>query len=69
MLTVGLPKNYTALQYRIRISDFQGRILREELRKVEEFAIKVDVSNLISGNYVLSLPELEEAISIKFTKN
>ena len=69
LLTVGLPKNYTALQYRIRISDFQGRILREELRKVEEFAIKVDVSNLISGNYVLSLPELEEAISIKFTKN
>ncbi len=69
LLTVGLPKNYVASNYRIRISDFQGRIIQEETIVVENFAIKLDVSKLNRGNYVLSFPELEESGSIKFTKN
>jgi hypothetical protein len=69
LLTVGLPKNYVATNYRIRISDFQGRIIQEETSAAENFAIKLDVSKLNRGNYILSFPELEESVSIKFIKN
>lgn len=69
LLTIGIPANYLASHYRIRISDLQGKDMRDVSVERRDDRLSVDVSFLPAGNYVLSFPDLEEPISLKFTRN
>lgn len=68
-LTLGIPSTYIAPQYRVRISDLNGREIKEFRVDSRENRLTVDVSFLLAGNYLVSLPDLKEPISIKFTRN
>ena len=69
VLTIGIPSTYLASQYRVRITDIQGKEIRDVRVERRDYRLTVDVSFLPAGNYVISLPDLQEPISIKFTKN
>jgi len=69
LLTIGIPSSFLASQYRVRITDLQGKEIRDLRVERRDYRLTVDVSFLPAGNYVISLPDLEEPVSMKFTKN
>jgi hypothetical protein len=68
-LHIAIPSPFVASSYRIRISDMQGREMRDYRVESRDYSVRVDISALPAGNYVLSFPELENQVSIKFQKN
>ena len=69
MLHIGIPNPYTATNYRVRITDMQGREMRDYRVESRENRLSLDISSLPIGNYVINFPELENQVSIKFQKN
>ena len=69
VLHIGIPSQYTALNYRLRITDMQGREIRDYRVESRENRLSLDISKLASGNYVINFPDLENQVSIKFQKN
>jgi hypothetical protein len=68
-LHIAIPSPFAASSYRIRISDLQGKEMRDYRVERRDFTLTIDISQLKSGNYVISFPELENQVSIKFQKN
>jgi hypothetical protein len=68
-LYIGIPSPFTAASYRVRITDMQGREIRDERVESKEYRLTLNISALKAGNYVLNFPELENQVSIKFQKN
>jgi hypothetical protein len=69
VLYIGVPSAFTATHYRVRISDMQGKEIRDSRVESRENRLSLDISALTAGNYVISFPELENQVSIKFQKN
>jgi hypothetical protein len=69
VLHIGIPSPFGASSYRVRITDMQGKELRDSKVESRDFRLKIDISALPAGNYVLSFPELENQMAIKFQKN
>lgn len=68
-LQIGIPNPHTASNYRLRITDMQGREMRDVRIESRENKLSLDISSLPIGNYVINFPELENQVSIKFQKN
>lgn len=68
-LHIAIPSPFSASSYRIRISDLQGKEMRDYRVERRDFTLTLDISLLKAGNYVISFPELENQVSIKFQKN
>ena len=68
-LHIAIPSPFAASSYRIRISDLQGKEMRDYRVERRDFTLTIDISQLKAGNYVISFPELENQVSIKFQKN
>jgi hypothetical protein len=69
VLYIGMPSVFTASKYRVRISDMQGKEIIDYRVERRDNRLSMDISLLPSGNYVISFPELENQVSIKFQKN
>lgn len=69
VLHIGIPSQYTALNYRLRITDMQGKEIRDSRVESRDNRLRVDISKLPVGNYVINFPDLENQVSIKFQKN
>lgn len=69
VLWVGVPSPFKALNYRVRITDMQGREIRDSRVESRENRLNIDISTLPAGNYILNFPDLENQVSIKFQKN
>ena len=70
LLNIGLPKA-VAGTYAIEIVDMHGRIFLTEKVNLEPGAnqIKIDISKIPVGTYVVRLPEIVNQPSMKFIKN
>ena len=69
VLHIGVPNAFQAPNYRVRISDLQGKEIRDFRVESRENRLSLDISALTAGNYVISFPDLENQVSIKFQKN
>ncbi len=69
VLHIGVPSAFLAPNYRVRISDMQGKEMRDSRVESRDNRLSLDISALPTGNYVISFPELENQVSIKFQKN
>jgi hypothetical protein len=69
VLHVGIPSTYQASNFRVRLTDMQGREMRDYRVESRDNRLSIDISTLSTGNYVISFPELENQVSIKFQKN
>jgi hypothetical protein len=69
VLQIGMPSTFSASKYRVRISDMQGKEIRDSRVERRDFSLTLDISLLPVGNYIISFPELENQASIKFQKN
>jgi hypothetical protein len=69
VLHIGVPSPYKASNYLVRISDMQGKEIRDYRVESRENKLTVDISSLPAGNYVISFPELDGQSSLKFQKN
>ncbi len=69
VLHVGIPSAYQASNFRVRLTDMQGREMRDYRVESRDNRLSIDISTLSTGNYVISFPELENQVSIKFQKN
>lgn len=69
VLHIGVPSAFQAPNYRVRISDLQGKEIREQKVESRDNRLSLDISALTAGNYVISFPDLENQVSIKFQKN
>ena len=68
-LTIGIPNTISASKIRIRLTDMQGKEIKDYRVESRENRLTVDISLLPAGNYVISFPELDGEASIKFQKN
>ena len=68
-LTIGIPNTISASKIRIRLTDMQGKEIKDYRVESRENRLSVDISLLPAGNYVISFPELGGEASIKFQKN
>ena len=69
VLHIGIPSAFQAANIRVRISDMQGKEIRDYRVESRDNRLSLDISALTTGNYVISFPELENQVSIKFQKN
>ncbi len=69
VLHIGMPSKFSASKYRVRISDMQGKEIRDSRVERRDNKLTVNISLLPAGNYVISFPELDGEASIKFQKN
>jgi len=69
VLHIGIPSVFQAANIRVRISDMQGKEMRDSRVESRDNRLSLDISALTTGNYVISFPELENQVSIKFQKN
>jgi Subtilase family/GEVED domain/Secretion system C-terminal sorting domain len=68
-LHIGIPDAISASNMRVRISDMQGKEIRDYRVESRDNRLTLDISLLPAGNYVISFPELDGEASIKFQKN
>ena len=66
---IGIPSTYQATSFRVRLTDMLGKELSDQRVESRENKLSLDISTLPRGNYVISFPELENQVSIKFQKN
>jgi len=69
VLHIGIPTTFTAPNYQVRINDMLGKQMRDSRVESKDNRLTIDISTLKAGNYVISFPELENQVSIKFQKN
>jgi hypothetical protein len=69
VLHIGMPSTFSASKYRVRISDVQGKEIRDSKVERRDNKLTINISLLPAGNYVISFPELDGEASIKFQKN
>ena len=68
-LYIGIPNTISASKIRVRLTDMQGKEIKDYRVESRENRLTVDISSLPTGNYVISFPELDGEASIKFQKN
>ena len=70
LLNVGLPKAIAGT-YAIEIIDMHGRIFLTDKIRLEPGAnqLKIDISKIPVGTYLVRLPEIVNQPSMKFIKN
>lgn len=66
---IGIPSAFQAPNIRVRISNMQGKELRDSRVESRDNRISLDISALPAGNYILHFPDLENQVSLKFQKN
>jgi hypothetical protein len=69
VLYIGIPNTFTAPNYQVRINDMLGKQMRDSRVESRDNKLTIDISTLKAGNYVISFPELDNQVSIKFQKN
>jgi hypothetical protein len=68
-LHLGIPTTFSASNFRVRITDMQGKEIRDYRVESRDNRLTLDIALLPAGNYILSLPELDTPVAIKFQKN
>jgi methionine-rich copper-binding protein CopC len=68
-LHIGIPDAISASNIRVRITDMQGKEMKDCRVERRDNRLTLDISLLPAGNYVISFPELDGEASIKFQKN
>ena len=66
---IGIPSAFQAPNIRVRISNMQGKELRDSRVESRDNRISLDISALPAGNYILHFPDIENQVSLKFQKN
>lgn len=69
VLYIGMPDTFMAPNYEVRINDMLGKQMKANRVESINNRLAIDISTLKAGNYVISFPELENQVSIKFQKN
>jgi hypothetical protein len=68
-LYIGIPNAISASKIRVRLTDMQGKEMKDYRVESRDNRLMIDISGLSAGNYVISFPELDGEASIKFQKN